>query len=68
MFLVLRILFLGFFGDIKFCGSNSFVDGVEQDCSKCFGYDQMLECLWLVEVVFWMEVFDFVNIFVLYVL
>lgn len=29
MFLVLRILFIGFFGDIKFCGSNSFVDGVE---------------------------------------
>lgn len=67
MFLVSRILSIGFLGDTKFCGSNSSADGVEQDRSKCPGYDQTPECPWSAEAAFWTEASDFVNIFVLYI-
>lgn len=67
MFLVSRTLSIGFLGDTKFCGSNSSADGVEQDRSKCPGYDQTSECPWSAEAAFWTEASDFVNIFVLYI-
>ncbi|XP_048747415.2 ADP-ribosyl cyclase/cyclic ADP-ribose hydrolase-like [Ostrea edulis] len=43
----------GFLGDTKFCGSNSSADGVEQDRSKCPGYDQTPSCPSSAEAAFW---------------
>ncbi|XP_061170434.1 ADP-ribosyl cyclase/cyclic ADP-ribose hydrolase-like [Saccostrea echinata] len=43
----------GFLGDTKFCGSNSSSDGVEQDRSKCPGYEQTPTCPWPTEAAFW---------------
>ena len=52
---------VGFLGDTKFCGSNSSVDGMEEDRSKCPGYEQTDTCPWSAEASFWAEASQFVT-------
>nr|XP_022338249.1 ADP-ribosyl cyclase/cyclic ADP-ribose hydrolase-like [Crassostrea virginica] len=49
----------GFLGDTQFCGSNSSVDGMEEDRSKCPGYEQIDSCPWSAEASFWAEASEF---------
>ena len=52
---------VGFLGDTQFCGSNSSVDGMEEDRSKCPGYEQTDSCPWSAEASFWAEASQFVT-------
>ncbi|XP_062571360.1 ADP-ribosyl cyclase/cyclic ADP-ribose hydrolase-like [Saccostrea cucullata] len=51
----------GFLGDTNFCGSNSSSDGVEQDRSKCPGWDQTPECPWSTGAAFWLTASEYYS-------